>query len=287
MGEIIMAINLNKQQKIDLCKHRVGQVQSILIKRKIMEKFRVILVLDVSGSAYELFQVDPVTEYCIMQEVIERFYPIAKGFGPSKELDLWVFSEDFKKLNPVTEENFTTYIQDNILENKIPCLWGGTDYAPVMESIMSAYTKYKPEEVVSKSMFKRLSSMISGENSKLSLNMYAGSEMPTYAIFITDGETSNRNGVIKVLTKASHYPVFWQCVGITTGIQNKKFTEEQLRKKFPFLDQMDTMPGRYIDNANFFALNDIHIIDEEILYNRLLMEFPDYWERAKTKGLLK
>jgi hypothetical protein len=281
-GNNNMAINLNKQQKIDMCKHRVEQVRDILVKRKIMEKFRVVLSLDVSGSAMELFtKIDPVTGYSIMQEAIERLYPIAKGFGPTKELDVWVFSDDFSKLNPVTEENFTTYIQDNILKNKPSCLWGGTDYAPVMEAILGTYTKYNPE-AASKSILKKFSSMFETKKDFL----LANTSMPTYVIHITDGETSNRDGVIKILIKSSHYPVFWQCVGISSGNQNKNLTEEQLRKRFPFLDQMDTMPGRYIDNANFFALNDIHTVDESVLYTRLLTEFPDYWEKAKNKNIL-
>ena len=46
------------------------------------------------------------------------------------------------------------------------------------------------------------------------------------------------------------------------------------------------MEGRFIDNANFFALDDIDSISDEQLYERLMGEFPIWLKQAKQKNIL-
>jgi len=48
----------------------------------------------------------------------------------------------------------------------------------------------------------------------------------------------------------------------------------------------DTMDGRFIDNANFFQLNDLNKISDEELYDRLLAEFPTWLREAKIKRII-
>ncbi|MDU5949065.1 MAG: VWA domain-containing protein, partial [Paenibacillus macerans] len=58
------------------------------------------------------------------------------------------------------------------------------------------------------------------------------------------------------------------------------------RANYGVLQKLDEMPGRYIDNANFFALDDISSISDEELYDRLLNEFPAWIKEARAKGIL-
>ncbi|KJS86179.1 VWA domain-containing protein [Desulfosporosinus sp. BICA1-9] len=55
--------------------------------------------------------------------------------------------------------------------------------------------------------------------------------------------------------------LFWQFVGIG-------------RENYGILEKLDTMESRVVDNANFFAIDDIDRISDEQLYERLLNEFP-------------
>ena len=102
---------------------------------------------------------------------------------------------------------------------------------------------------------------------------YKGSKLPVYVLFITDGGIYQVDGIKKILKKASKEPVFWQFVGV--GGSN-----------YGILENFDTMRGRYVDNANFFALDDFKTVKDSDLYGRLLNEFPiwlrDY--RAKSGG---
>ena len=72
---------------------------------------------------------------------------------------------------------------------------------------------------------------------------------------------------------ASSAPVFWQFVGIG-------------RANYGVLERLDDMEGRVVDNAGFFALDDIDQVSDDDLYQRLLSEFPDWMRAAKTASIL-
>jgi hypothetical protein len=94
---------------------------------------------------------------------------------------------------------------------------------------------------------------------------------PTFIVFINDGGC--KRTIKKPIVSSSNKPIFWQFVGI--GDSN-----------FEVLEKLDTMEGRFIDNANFFHIKDIEKISDEELYNKLLNEFPEWLVEAKTKGIL-
>jgi hypothetical protein len=94
---------------------------------------------------------------------------------------------------------------------------------------------------------------------------------PTFIVFINDGGC--KKTIKKPIMESSNKSIFWQFVGI--GDSN-----------FEVLEKLDTMEGRFIDNANFFHIKDIEKISDEELYNNLLNEFPGWLAEAKTKGIL-
>ncbi|MFB5763143.1 vWA domain-containing protein [Paenibacillus medicaginis] len=97
--------------------------------------------------------------------------------------------------------------------------------------------------------------------------------IPTYIIFFSDGGVSQKGKISRLITESSTKNLFWQFVGL--GQAN-----------YGVLQNLDEMPGRYIDNANFFALDDISGISDEELYDRLLNEFPTWIKEARAKGIL-
>lgn len=95
---------------------------------------------------------------------------------------------------------------------------------------------------------------------------------PVFLVFINDGGC--KAGIKKYMIKSSYKPIFWQFAGI--GNSN-----------FDVLRKLDTMEGRFIDNANFFHIEDISKISDEELYDNLLKEFPMWLKEAKEKGLIR
>lgn len=101
------------------------------------------------------------------------------------------------------------------------------------------------------------------------------SNLPTLVLFITDGDnfSDDRVKATKAITEASKHPIFWQFVGIGNS-------------SFSYLEELDEMEGRHVDNANFFAVNDLINITDEELYNRLLAEYPDWISKVKQLGMI-
>jgi hypothetical protein len=53
-----------------------------------------------------------------------------------------------------------------------------------------------------------------------------------------------------------------------------------------FLEDLDDMPGRVIDNANFFRAIDFEKMSDEELYSKMMDEYPDYLKEASTKSII-
>jgi len=102
---------------------------------------------------------------------------------------------------------------------------------------------------------------------------YESSDLPAYVVFVTDGGISLTNAIKRLLIDSSRLPIFWQFVGVRG-------------KNYGVLERLDTMSGRYVDNANFFALDDFRRVPNEELYSRLLNEFPAWLKACKSKGVL-
>lgn len=94
-----------------------------------------------------------------------------------------------------------------------------------------------------------------------------------YVMFITDGDCSDKGKARKAITEAAKYGIFWQFIGIGNA-------------DFNFLEELDEMEGRVIDNANFFQANSISSMSDEKLYSLMMDEYPQYLVEAKQKRII-
>ena len=107
------------------------------------------------------------------------------------------------------------------------------------------------------------------------LNRYGKKEpmnIPTFVIFITDGANSDKPAAKRAITEASRYNIFWKFVGIGNA-------------KFDFLENLDNLTGRFIDNANFVNFSNINNINDTVLYAQLLAEYNDWIALCKSHGI--
>lgn len=105
------------------------------------------------------------------------------------------------------------------------------------------------------------------------IQRYKNTSLPVLVIFISDGGVSRNKDIQALLTDAAKLPIFWQFVGI--GGRN-----------YGVLEKLDTLQGRVVDNCGFFALDDLHSVNEQELYDRLLSEFPLWLKAAKSQGII-
>lgn len=96
---------------------------------------------------------------------------------------------------------------------------------------------------------------------------------PVYILFLSDGGVHENRAITKLMMEAASQPFFWQFVGLGGS-------------GYGILEKLDDLPGRIVDNCSFFAMDDLHDLSEEVLYDRLMEEFPDWLRDAKAKAII-
>ncbi|WCK57063.1 VWA domain-containing protein (plasmid) [Aneurinibacillus sp. Ricciae_BoGa-3] len=228
-------INISKEQAIQTLNLR-KEAFSICLEKKSLDLIaRVGVAMDDSGSMEKLFKNGTV------QTTVERFLPVALRLDDNRELDIWLFSEGYKRLPSITERDFYDYVNREVMSK---ASWGGTNYAPIIRDIVKKYAVEEPSPV------------------------------PTFIIFVTDGENWDKEEAKRAITEASKHNIFFQFVGIG-------------RESFQFLQKLDDLEGRYIDNADFFKIEDINSLSDERLYDMLMTEYPSWEKEARRVGLVR
>ena len=179
-----------------------------------------------------------------VQATLERLLPLAMAFDDDGSMEVWTFDHKFKRYPPMTRVNFYNYIKDNKIEAN-----GGTYYSPVIGDVGRYFAEEEP------------------------------ARLPTYVIFITDGDNADVNATDEAIKHISYLPIFFQFVGIGNTRKNA----------FSYLRKLDEMKGRYVDNANFFAIEDLadaNIMDDAELYAKLLDEYPKWLSYPQVKEMI-
>ena len=169
-----------------------------------------------------------------VQSVIENTLPLAMEFDDNGTMEVWIFENGYHKLPDITLANCGDYVNREILGKYD---MGGTYYAPVMNDVINVYKK---------------------------------SKLPSYVLFITDGDNSDQAKTVPVIVEAAKLPIFWQFVGVGHA-------------RFSFLEKLDDLTERYVDNADFFEVKNA----SDITYKQLLDEFPGWLQNEKVKAMLK
>lgn len=140
---------------------------------------RVGLVLDITGSMRTLYKSGTV------QKVVERILAVATEFDDDGMLDIWVYDNEFSRLDPVTEKDFEGYVDRKILQNEAVHKFGRNDELPVMKDVLTKYLQEDP------------------------------AEEPAFIVFINDGGC--RKNIKSLIESSADKPLFWQFVGVGNG----------------------------------------------------------------------
>ncbi len=185
-----------------------------------------------------------------IQAFIERILALACRFDDDGEVDVFLFGQKSHHAPTIDLANYQQYIRT--LNKQYP-LEGGTHYSPVMKMIRQHYFQ-------------------NDHDLKYPANTPA--ELPVYVMFVTDGATSNRKAAENQILYASHQAIFWQFMGIGRS------------GSFEFLEKLDDLKGRCIDNADFFSVKSPQELNDEQLFARLMNEYPKWLSQAQQKQLL-
>jgi uncharacterized protein YegL len=99
--------------------------------------------------------------------------------------------------------------------------------------------------------------------------------MPCYVMFVTDGQPQDPQPTRDALIASSTEPIFWQFMAVGGDDDD-----------FSFLQSLDTLDGRRIDNANFFAVKDPKSLTDDQFFAKMMAEYPLWIDGAKAIGIL-
>ena len=246
-----MAINLDKS---------IEAVKITLEKLDFKEKVDVVFALDVSASMTQMFRNG------LVQELTERLLAIGINMDQNQKIDVYTFGSHSTHIGEVERQNIDGFVDAKVFSRG---LQGSTRYAAVIKDIVKDYLGVAPTsgEPPKKGFLQRLF----GGNTPVEA---ATNTHPVVVFFITDGDTFDAAETEKLIREHSNKPIFWQFVGIGNS-------------HFSFLEKLDNMAGRTVDNANFFNAGDIRSINDNELYSRILAELPLWYKDAMEVGVIK
>lgn len=182
----------------------------------------------------------------VVQQLVDRLLALACWLDDDRSVDTFLFDSRALDAGPITLDNSAGRAQAILDQYR---LGGGTDYAPVIQMVRKFYG-------------------YGGQR-----NEPAAAKIPVYVLFVTDGGCTDRRESELAVRAAAYEPIFWQFVGVGG-------------ERFTFLEKLDDLKNRYIDNADFADISDPSSLSDHAMYERIMKEYPDWVRKAKRQGLL-
>lgn len=243
-------LDLRKQIVLDLKKEAGIENQSA----------DVIWVDDHSGSTQDYH------ENGLIQDVADRVMPLGLGFDRDGKVPVYRFDSVCQKMSQdMTLNNLTGFVKKYIYErNKM----GSTKYAPFINMIV--------DELVNKSNKKKgFLGGLFGKKEETASGPFQ-LDVPVIVFVATDGDNDwdDKEPARQALIRASQYGIHFKFMAYGNA-------------NFNFLEEMDDLPGRNIDNASWFRVSDIRNMPDRELYKNVMNELPSFFAEAKLKGMVK
>lgn len=241
-----MKFNLDKQNE---------KVQLVLQKRNLPTmRASVGITLDISGSTQGLYKRGT------MQRVVENLIPVGIKFDDNGNLDVRTFADgDTYQVigSGATAANYDGFVKREILDNGQVAKWGGTDYAPVIESMLRDYGFYEPAK---KGWFGG-----STPSNTLRPNSTSGEAVLNY--IITDGENGDKSETRAILRAAQDAKcnIYFMFIGVGS-------------ERFQFIRDIADEFG----NVGFLSVADLDkLVDSDDVYEQLLPQELTGWLAQK------
>ncbi|MEZ0092929.1 VWA domain-containing protein [Streptacidiphilus sp. EB129] len=239
---------------------------------------RVALCLDISGSMGGLYRAGKV------QGLVERVLALGLRFDDNAEVDVFLFGTNGHSAGGVGLDSYRGWTDRMLQQWRLE---GGTDYAAAMRLIREEYfgtsaLRYGP----------------------------VADRQPVYVMFVTDGHTTSEQQTRDQVMASSYEPLFWQFMGIGRSAKSvdapmvaQQQPDPQVKQSrfgrrlramaanwsdgtFRFLEELDDLPGRYTDNANFFCVQDPANLTDDQLFDLMTAEYAQWLQRARGLGLI-
>jgi hypothetical protein len=182
-----------------------------------------------------------------VQALAERVLALGMRFDDDERVDVFLFGKKAYDSGPLALANVHGYVSRAVKPRKLE--WS-TQYGAAMQLVRRRYF-----------------------GSDAPRRAPIAGPTPVYVMFVTDGEPDDRDVAVEQLRSSSYEPIFWQFMAVGGG-------------RFAFLEELDDLDGRYLDNADFFSVPSPTAIADEQLFELMTAEYPAWLHRARQAGML-
>ena len=232
------------------------------------QKAKVAIALDYSGSMSGAYMSGA------MQRLVEKALALATQFDDDGAIDFFIFDSKAAYLGEISIDDFTGSV-DRLTKGR---RMGSTNYADAFLTIRDhfGFAPAAPSAQIAppKRGFFGLGKAQPAPTVPANLAPTTPADIPVYVLFLTDGAPDNQSKAVRALTEVSTAPIFWKFLSI--GSQS-----------MVFLEKLDTLTERFVDNANYEPVGDVDAISDAVLFKKMLTEFPDWLKEVRTKKLIQ
>ncbi|MGW4978019.1 VWA domain-containing protein [Streptomyces mirabilis] len=217
---------------------------------------RVVLILDASGSMSFLYSKG------VVADVVERMAAVATQLDDDGVMQAWTFASHAARLPDLSLGELPEWLELHVRVGELSLFRRSN----------------KPRKGLLPRQVDMRSVGIQNEEQKAiaEVRTYVREHPavdPTLVLFFSDGGVYRNKAIEQELRAAVEEPIFWQFVGLG-------------RSNYGVLERFDTLPGRRVDNVGFFAVDDISVVPDPELYDRLLSQFPAWMTAARGLGII-
>ena len=181
-----------------------------------------------------------------VDRLVQRVLGMGLNMDDDGSIEVYAFGSGAYRIGVADANNYRTFVPDMLRQRSLE---GSTHYGATIRMIRQDYG--------SQSDFGRV---------------------PVYVLFVTDGDTNDKSLTEREIKDASSEGIFWQFVGIGgTSV---------FSSGFDFLEKLDDLRGRKVDNCDFFSVSSADQPTDTELYDKMMGEYPGWLKSARAAGVL-
>lgn len=219
------------------------------------------LWIDTSTSAERFFRARPGGSTGVIQTTTERVLALSTQIDDDGRIKFGRFDTKAQVLGTVGLDDYSGSVNRFI---NVKSLYPDTRYAPIIRTVIAdAFPGGAPAK---RGLFGRAKAATAGSGDR---------SKPVFVVIVTDGNCFDDEETKQALREAADYPIYFMFIGIGGA-------------SFAFLEHLDTMTDRKIDNVGFKPVPDPspEAVSDEVLYDWMLTGYPKFLADARALGTL-
>jgi hypothetical protein len=192
-----------------------------------------------------------------VQTVVERALALSlSGLDDDGVVPVHFFHSTDFPAELVDRSNYAGFVEEWASRHRM----GGTNYAPTIRNILGGTEKKKG---------------LFGRKKVSNGDLEAEKDQPPkFVLFVTDGAPADRGATTQLLVEAASRPIFWQFIGLGYAPA--------------FLEKLDTMGNRVIDNVGLLEYSDTLEMTDAEFFDGIIREFFTSWlPEARRLGITR